>query len=104
MLEDLTVNDSTNLFEDKLESAVKKFKKRYGLKEDGIISGKTLLAMSIPVHEQIQQILINKRITTWKLLMQKGSPFQHLPSNGINTQTIFLTSFARNQERIMHLG
>ena len=72
MLEDLSVNDSTNIFEDKLEEAVKKFQKRNGLKEDGIISGKTLLAMSIPIHELIQQLLINMERCKWVPVEQKG--------------------------------
>jgi murein L,D-transpeptidase YcbB/YkuD len=72
MLEDLIVNDSTNLFNDNLAAAVKKFQKRNGLKEDGVISGKTLLEMGIPVRQRIQQILINMERCKWVPIEQKG--------------------------------
>ena len=72
MLEDLTVNDNSNLFDNKLEDAVKNFQKRNGLKEDGVISGKTLHEMSIPVRERKEQILINMERCKWMPIEQKG--------------------------------
>jgi murein L,D-transpeptidase YcbB/YkuD len=72
MLEDLRVNDKSNLFDENLEDAVKKFQKRNGLKEDGVISGKTLLAMSVPIHQRIEQILINMERCKWVPIEQKG--------------------------------
>jgi murein L,D-transpeptidase YcbB/YkuD len=72
MLEDFRVNDKSNLFDENLEDAVKKFQKRNGLKEDGVISGKTLLAMSVPIHQRIEQILINMERCKWVPIEQKG--------------------------------
>jgi murein L,D-transpeptidase YcbB/YkuD len=72
MLEDLTVKDSSYLFDDKLADAVKKFQQRNGLKENGIIEGKTLLSMSIPIRERIKQILINMERCKWVPIEQKG--------------------------------
>lgn len=72
MLEDLRANDRSNLFDENLEDAVKKFQKRNGLKEDGVISGKTLFAMSVPVHQRIEQILINMERCKWVPIEQKG--------------------------------
>ncbi len=72
MLEDLKENNQSDLFDDNLEDAVKKFQKRNGLKEDGIISGKTLLAMSVPIHQLIEQILINMERCKWVPIEQKG--------------------------------
>lgn len=72
MLDDLLVNDGTNLFNNELEDAVKNFQKRHGLKEDGIIAGKTLQAMSVPLYESMQKILINMERSRWVPAEQKG--------------------------------
>ncbi len=72
LLEELNVNDSSNLFDELLADAVKKFQKRHGLEENGAIEGKTLYAMSVPVNERIQQILINMERFKWLPPEQKG--------------------------------
>ncbi len=72
MLEDLAIKDTTYLFNDMLVDAVKKFQQRHGLKEDGVIEGETLLALSIPIHDRIQQILINMERCKWVPIEQKG--------------------------------
>ncbi|MBK8415887.1 MAG: L,D-transpeptidase family protein [Bacteroidetes bacterium] len=72
MMGDLAVTDSTNFFNDELVSAVKKFQKRHGLKENGLIEEKTLQQLSVPVHERIKQILINMERSRWVPAEQKG--------------------------------
>jgi murein L,D-transpeptidase YcbB/YkuD len=62
---DLKEKDSSQLFTPSLETAVKHFQKRLGLKEDGIIT-KTLVAeMNKPVQVRLQQILINMERLRW---------------------------------------
>lgn len=70
--DDLTLKDTTELFNENLEVAVKGFQKRHGLKVDGIIAGKTVQALQVGVHERIQQILINMERCKWVPAEQKG--------------------------------
>lgn len=72
MLGDLPVFDSLGIFDDKMEAAVKKFQKRHGIKEDGIISGITMQEMHVPVHDRIQQIMINMERSRWLPVEQQG--------------------------------
>ena len=65
LLGDLAVNDSSTLFDGGLEAAVKRFEKRHGLSEKGIIAGETLRALQVPLHERIQQLLINIERSRW---------------------------------------
>lgn len=62
---DMPENDSSMIFDARLESAVRIFQKRHGLKEDGIVSKKTLQAMRIPIQKRIRTILINMERCRW---------------------------------------
>lgn len=62
---DLASNDQKNKFDSALEFAVKKFQRRHGLEEDGIVGGKTLEEMSIPISSRIQQIIVNMERRKW---------------------------------------
>jgi murein L,D-transpeptidase YcbB/YkuD len=72
MLADLTVNDDSNLFNDALELAVKRFQNRFGLFEDGIITGKTFYEMCVPVRDRMLQLLINIERSRWMPVEQNG--------------------------------
>jgi len=56
---DLIKEDTTAFFTKELEKGVKSFEKRYGFKEDGIITATLLNEMNRPIEERVQQILIN---------------------------------------------
>jgi L,D-transpeptidase YcbB len=62
---DLKEDDLSNVFDSKLEQAVKSFERRYGFKEDGIISPSHIAEMNRPVNERLQQILINMERIRW---------------------------------------
>jgi murein L,D-transpeptidase YcbB/YkuD len=62
---DLRTNNQKNLFDPGLEDAVKKFQKRHGLKEDGVLGGKTIEEMNVPVSSRINQIIINMERWRW---------------------------------------
>lgn len=62
---DLQQIDSGNVFDAKLELALKEFEKRYGFKEDGIISPSHLTEMNRPVTDRLHQILINMERIRW---------------------------------------
>ncbi|MBX9851732.1 MAG: L,D-transpeptidase family protein [Cytophagaceae bacterium] len=59
-------NLDTSFFDRELEEAVKKFQKRNGLLEDGIIGHKTIEALNVPVSSRIQEI--KKNIVKWDSL------------------------------------
>lgn len=72
VMEDLAAMDSTRLFDDTLETGVKRFQRRHGLKEDGIIGGKTLQAMRVTIQDRIYQILVNMERCRWVPLEPTG--------------------------------
>jgi murein L,D-transpeptidase YcbB/YkuD len=62
---DLTIIDTSHVFTKDLETAVRSFEKRYGYKEDGIITGMVLREMNRPINERIHQLLINMERIRW---------------------------------------
>ncbi len=62
---DLIKEDTTTLFTKELEEGVKKFERRYGFKEDGVITTSLINEMNRPVQERLQQILINMERIKW---------------------------------------
>ncbi|MDI3322559.1 L,D-transpeptidase family protein [Pinibacter soli] len=62
---DFTQTDTSSLFTDSLQAAVKNFQNRYGMKEDGVMGGATLREMNQSVQFRIRQILINMERMRW---------------------------------------
>ena len=62
---DLVKEDTTAIYTKELEDGVKNFEKRYGFKEDGIITTALLNEVNRPIKERIQQILINMERIRW---------------------------------------
>jgi murein L,D-transpeptidase YcbB/YkuD len=62
---DLNANDTTAIFTNELEDAIKGFERRYGMKEDGIITTSLIAELNRPVKERVQQILINMERIRW---------------------------------------
>jgi murein L,D-transpeptidase YcbB/YkuD len=62
---DLSTNETSTLFTDELEKAVKNFQKRNGLKEDGIITASFINELNKPIEDRINQILINMERIRW---------------------------------------
>ncbi|MFN6944751.1 MAG: murein L,D-transpeptidase [Cytophagaceae bacterium] len=62
---DLKENKNEGLFDLELKKAVENFQMRHGLKEDGIVGGKTLVMLNTPVSDRITQILINMERWRW---------------------------------------
>jgi murein L,D-transpeptidase YcbB/YkuD len=62
---DFTQTDTTSLFTDSLQAAVKSFQNRYGMKEDGVVGGATLREMNQSVQFRIRQIMINMERMRW---------------------------------------
>ena len=62
---DMPGNDSSSVFTDTLESAVKKFQKRHGYKQDGIITATLIKDMNVPAKQRLMQILVNMDRMRW---------------------------------------
>jgi len=57
--------DTTAVFSDSLEAAIKTFQQRNGFKPTGIVNDSLIAAMNVPVVERIQQILVNMNRALW---------------------------------------
>jgi len=55
----------TELFDQTLETAVRRFQSRNGLVEDGVVGPKTLAALNVKVEERIEQIRANMERWRW---------------------------------------
>jgi len=62
---DMIGNDSSNVFTDTLELAVKSFQKRYGYKQDGVITATLIKDMNVPSKDRLEQILLNMDRMRW---------------------------------------
>ena len=57
----------SNLFDSGVEAGVRRFQKRHGLDEDGVVGKGTLAALNVPVEERIDQIRVNLERARWIL-------------------------------------
>jgi len=62
---DMPGSDSSTFYSDTLETAVKKFQRRYGYKEDGVISGGLIKVMNVSARDRVMQILLNMDRMRW---------------------------------------
>lgn len=64
---DLDVSDRSEsaVFDGELETAVKKFQKRHGLRVDGMVGPNTLKALNVTVIDRIEQIKANMERLRW---------------------------------------
>ncbi|HEX4876430.1 MAG TPA: L,D-transpeptidase family protein [Chitinophagaceae bacterium] len=62
---DLPGNDTSTVFNDSLELAIKKFEKRHGYKEDGVITPEIIREMNVSAARRLMQILLNMDRMRW---------------------------------------
>jgi L,D-transpeptidase YcbB len=62
---DMPGTDTSAIFTDTLEMAVKKFQHRHGYKQDGIISSQLVKDMNVPATKRLSEILINMDRMRW---------------------------------------
>lgn len=70
---DMPGKDSSNIFNDTLEMAVKKFQKRYGYKQTGVITPGLIKDMNVPAEKRVAQILLNMDRMRWLPQKPKGN-------------------------------
>ncbi|RAJ03867.1 murein L,D-transpeptidase YcbB/YkuD [Chitinophaga skermanii] len=69
---DLAVADTSNKYTPALDSAVRRFQDRMGLKVDGQLQAATITALNVPLSKRIEQILINMERLRWVPTEQTG--------------------------------
>jgi len=78
---DMAEEDTSQLFSDSLQSGVKNFQRRHGLKPTGIVDKQTLRDLNVPVLQRIKQILINMDRARWLPQGQDGNMiFVNIPA------------------------
>ncbi|HEY0068165.1 MAG TPA: L,D-transpeptidase family protein [Flavisolibacter sp.] len=70
---DYAGNDTTALYNDSLQAAIRSFQQRHGLQPSGIINDSVVRAMNVPVEQRITQILINMNRMVWTPLPQDSA-------------------------------
>ncbi len=70
---DMLGNDTSSLFNDTLELAVKRFEKRHGYKEDGIITAEIVKEMNVSAEKRLMQILLNMDRMRWMPQKPEGN-------------------------------
>jgi L,D-transpeptidase YcbB len=62
---DYTVNDTTNVFSDSLEAAIRYYQERNGFQSTGVVTDSLVQVMNVPVERRLEQILINLNRMAW---------------------------------------
>lgn len=65
MTKEYNGTDTSNVFSDSLEIAVKSFQQRHGLSPTGIVNDSMINILKIPAEERIQQIIVNMNRMLW---------------------------------------
>ena len=61
--------DEPMAFDEALQDAVKRFQRRHGLADDGIVGRATIAQLNVPIEQRIQQIALN--LERWRWLPRK---------------------------------
>lgn len=88
----MTGNDTTLVFDNSLEVALKKFQQQHGQNPDGIISDSLIDIMNIPVEERMKQILVNMNRLVWMPTHQSERMIQ------VNIPDFMLYLYESNQK------
>jgi L,D-transpeptidase YcbB len=62
---DYNSNDTSNVFSDSLEAAVRSFQQHNGLQPTGVVNDSMITALNIPVEQRMQQIIVNMNRMMW---------------------------------------
>jgi murein L,D-transpeptidase YcbB/YkuD len=70
---DLAGNDSSQVFNDTLDLAVKNFQARHGYTPNGVINEAIIKEMNVPAEKRLEQILMNMERMRWLTQEPKGN-------------------------------
>lgn len=62
---DYSNTDTSKIYNDSLEVAVKSYEQRYGMKPTGIITDTFIRSLNVPVIERLQQLILNIKRMQW---------------------------------------
>jgi len=65
LLGDLPVNSANIVFDKDLETAIKKFQYRFGMKEDGIVGAAVIKQLNEPLDKYIRMLIVNMERCRW---------------------------------------
>lgn len=78
---DYSGTDTSIVFSDSLEVAVKSFQERNGLKPTGIVNDSMINVLNVPVEQRIEQIIVNMNRLMWMPLKTDSSRIEvNIPS------------------------
>lgn len=69
---DFDSGDTSNVFTSQLAMAVRQAQKRFGLKQDGVISSNLIKELNVPAKDRIEQVLINMERMRWMPQQPEG--------------------------------
>lgn len=80
---DLTENSGSAIYDSTLQTGVKNYQARLGMKQDGIIGAATISSLNKPIISYIRQIMINMERSRWVPVSLDGITWSSisLPSN-----------------------
>jgi len=70
---ELGIKDTSTLFNDTLEEAVKVFQSRFGYKPNGVISAALIKEMNVPAVQRVQQLVMNMERMRWMPSRPEGN-------------------------------
>jgi murein L,D-transpeptidase YcbB/YkuD len=62
---DYSGTDTSNVFSDSLETAVKSFQQRNGLQPNGVVNDSMINILNVPVEQRIEQVIVNMNRMLW---------------------------------------
>jgi murein L,D-transpeptidase YcbB/YkuD len=89
----LSASEDPQLFDDELVWMVKRFQRRFGIYDDGVVGPKTLQALNVPVETRISQILVN--LERWRWLPHE------LESNHVWVNTAGFDIRVKSQDQVV---
>jgi L,D-transpeptidase YcbB len=78
---DYNSTDTSNVFSDSLEAAVRSFQQHNGLAATGVVNDSMISVLNVPVEQRMQQIIVNMNRVMWMPQKTDGSRIEvNIPS------------------------
>jgi len=87
-------SDTSNVFNDSLETAVKSFQQRNGLKATGIVNDSMINVLNAPADQRVQQILVNMNRLLWMKPQTDSNSIQ------VNIPSLMLYAYEGNKKAL----
>lgn len=87
-------SDTSNVFNDSLETAVKSFQERNGLKETGVVNDSMINVLNVPAEKRVQQIIVNMNRLMWMKPQTDSNSIQ------VNIPSLMLYDYEGNQKTL----